>query len=135
MSTATKAHGMNKPKRKQEPGTTRNFCDVIRKELDSDPELGKLVEKARVEADAATAKHQRKFGLPADAMVSEIGRFVAPPCHACCGLDLPNRRTTYINGTERRVNTKTELIISRSIKCHNCPNTWTDYEIIKHKQD
>lgn len=62
-----------------------------------------------------------------------LGRFVAPPCTLCTALDSPNRRTTYINGTELKLNSDVELIISRVIKCRRCGNTWTDYERIKHK--
>ena len=60
-----------------------------------------------------------------------IGRYVPPPCSACSSMSLPNRRTTYVNGTQI-VNTQTEFIIERSIKCPNCGTARMDYERIPH---
>jgi hypothetical protein len=82
-------------------------------------------------------REPRQFGLAQKAMLDKIepqlGRYVAPECSLCKRLDLPNRRSTFVNGTETRVNSDTEVIISRSIKC-TCGNAWTDYEVIKHKR-
>ena len=95
--------------------------------------------KARRMSKRKQNREPRQFGLPADAIVERIepprniGRFVAPPCSRCCAIDLPNRRSTHINGTETRVNTATEMIISRAIKCSGCGSSWMDYEVIKHK--
>jgi len=123
MSTAVKVNGMSK--QQKQPKTTRNFADVLRAQLAADPELAEIVEEARMEADEELIEN--KFDETA------IGRFVAPPCHACKGLLPPNRRKTSVNGRETRINSKTELIISRNIKCEGCGNSWMDYEVIKHK--
>lgn len=64
-------------------------------------------------------------------MAEVIGRYVPPECPYCRNLQLPNRRTTFVNGTVT-TNTQTEIIIERSIKCPSCRNSRMDYERIPH---
>lgn len=64
-------------------------------------------------------------------MAEIIGRYVPPECPYCHNLKLPNRRTTFVNGTVT-TNTQTEIIIERSIKCPSCRNSRMDYERIPH---
>ncbi len=90
--------------------------------------------KRRKDTRTEHAKDDRVVeGLaPPKSLSDIIGRFVPPPCPNCQRAELPNRRKTYVNGTEKIVNTQRELIIQRAIKCPHCKWTRMDYEIIKH---
>ena len=58
-------------------------------------------------------------------------RYVPRPCAMCTALR-DGESYSFVNGTETRINSETELIISRSCKCRKCGNTWTEYTIVKH---
>lgn len=58
-------------------------------------------------------------------------RYVPRPCSMCTtGSD--GKSYSFVNGTETRINSDEELIISRACKCRRCNNTWTEYTILKH---
>ena len=81
--------------------------------------------------DTARESVQEQAGR-VDTEATVIGRYVAPACTACASVN-PNRRTTYVTSTKATINSATERITPRCIRCSNCGNTWTDYEVIKHK--
>jgi len=59
-------------------------------------------------------------------------RYTPKPC-PMCSEHSGGESYSFVNGTETRLNTATELIITRSCKCRKCGNTWPEYTIVKHK--